>query len=153
MRSYKVDQNLDAKNMPDAEALAYAEANNIGIETSADAQLVGEAHDAGALVDEDEDAEGEPDKEPTPPPVVQKPTPKPKSNRKAKGGKVAAPEAIVPAATSIVPPKPDVPTPAKSDKRKRTNKKDDVEEPAAPATAETPKSNSKPRKKKSKADS
>ena len=150
MRSYKVDQNLDAKNMSDADALVYADANNIGLETSADAQLVGEAHDAGALVDEDEDAEGEPDKEPTPPPVVAKATPKPKSNRKAKGGKVAAPEAIVPAATSIVPPKPDVPTPAKSEKRKRTtNKKDEVEEPAA----ETPKSVSKPRKKKAKADS
>ncbi|KAH8596643.1 hypothetical protein B0O99DRAFT_619520 [Bisporella sp. PMI_857] len=160
MRSYKVDHNPNAKDMSDADALAYAEEHNIGTETAtADAQLVGEAHDAGHPVDEDEDAEGEPDKEPTPPPVV-KSTPKAKSSRKSKGAKekapVPAPEPIVPSSSSIVPPKAPEPenTPSKvekpkAEKRKRSSKKEEAKE-EEPAAVEAPKSSSKSRKKKAK---
>jgi hypothetical protein len=149
MHSYKSGSNPNAKDMTEDEALHYAELHNIGADTTADAQLVGEA----AAAPEDADAEGEPDKEPTPPK-----TPKAKaSGRKTKKGTPAeiapapAPTAdpIRPAATA---PKEKKETPVASTKRKRAKKGD---EPAAETeeAAETPKATPKPRlKKKAKAD-
>ncbi|KAH6664131.1 putative high mobility group protein 1 [Halenospora varia] len=157
MHSYR-NSNPDAKDMTDQDALIYAEEHNIGADTSADAQLVGEAS-ATAINDEDEDAEGEPEpeKEPTPPPK----TPKVKaSTRKSRGSQptpASAPESIVPPSASIVPPKPAAPEKEKSPdkKRKRATKKGAAEELAGQEElkVETPKSAPKPRKKKAKADS
>jgi len=152
MHSYK-SGNKDAKDMTELEAAAYADEHNIGADTSADAQLVGEAS-ATAL--HDTDAEGEPEKEPTPPPK----TPKAKPSRKGKATPAsAAPEPIVPQNASIVPPKP---APAEKEKspdkkRKRASKKG-ADEPVGTIEkeelqVETPKSGPKPRKKKAKADS
>ena len=157
MHSYKIGSNPNAKEMTDEEAAAYAELHNIGADTTADAQLVGEA--SGALAEAeaevDVDAEGEPEKEPTPPPK----TPKTKAARKPKAGKSTPAESSVPApSTTIAPIKPPgtdtakKETPATGAKRKRTSKKAD--EPAAEAeeAVETPKATSKPRKKKAKGD-
>jgi hypothetical protein len=150
MHSYKIGHNVDAKDMTDTEALSYAESHNIGLEPTADAQLVGEAT-AGALLDED--AEGEPEKEPTPPP---KTTPKTKGGRKTKATKgtpaAAAPETIVPPA-AIVPAKEAEKEKSPDKKRKRASKKaDELAEPEELAV-ETPKSGAKQsRKKKAKSD-
>ncbi|KAF4626939.1 hypothetical protein G7Y89_g11220 [Cudoniella acicularis] len=140
--------NQDAKDMTDQDALVYAEEHNIGADTSADAQLVGEAS-ATAL--NDEDAEGEPDKEPTPPPK----TPKVKPTRKARGSKETPVVEAPPTSSSIVPPKAAAPEKEKSPdkKRKRASKKGAAEELAEELQVETPKSAPKPRKKKAKADS
>ena len=135
--------------MTEDEALAYAESHNIGADTTADAQLVGEA----AAAPEDVDAEGEPDKEPTPPPK----TPKTKAaSRKPKKGTPAeiAPAPVAPVVDPIRPiapaPKKDTPATA-STKRKRAKKGD--EPVAEEGVAETPKATPKPRqKKKAKAD-
>ncbi|RDL42479.1 uncharacterized protein BP5553_02458 [Venustampulla echinocandica] len=150
VHSYR-NGNIEAKDMSEDEALTYAERNNIGADTSADAQLVGEAS-ATAL--HDDDAEGEPEKSPTPAPK----TPKAKASRKSKGAKdtpAQASETIVPGSASIVPPKAAAPEKEKSPekKRKRGAKKDAVEEPAAEKEeTSTPKSAPKSRKKKAKTD-
>ncbi|KAJ5037249.1 uncharacterized protein L3040_007426 [Drepanopeziza brunnea f. sp. 'multigermtubi'] len=170
MHAYKQGGNVAAKDMTDAEALAYAEEHNIGInpsdvpsldpaaavpEEDAEAEAEAEA-ETGA----DADADDEPEKEPTPPPK----TPKAKNTRRSKGGKnstpaaaaaAASPEAIMPppSASSIGPPKPAEKEKSPEKKRKRGSKKEEekvvVEEPAA----ETPKSAPKPRKKKTRSDS
>ncbi|TVY62342.1 High mobility group protein [Lachnellula suecica] len=148
MHSYR-NGNKDAKDMTEQESANYADEHNIGADTTANAQLIGEA---SATVLNDEDAEGEPDKEPTPPPK----TPKAKATRKGKATPAsAAPEQpIVPPSASIVPPKA---TPAEKEKspdkkRKRTSKKAD-EAAGEKEEVETPKAGPKPRsKKKAKAD-
>ncbi|KAG0651632.1 High spontaneous mutagenesis 2 [Hyphodiscus hymeniophilus] len=150
MHSYKSGTNPDAKDMTEQEAILYAEEHNIGADTTADAQLVGEA----AAVPEDVDAEGEPEKEPTPPPK----TPKAKSSgRKAKKGTPAeiapapAPApTVAPIVPAVAPASEKKETPVASNKRKRAKK---GEEPAAVEPEEAPKSTPKPRqKKKAKAD-
>lgn len=159
MHSYKIGRNANAKDMTDDEALQYAELHNIGADTTADAQLVGEAS-AGALAEADADAEGEAEKEPTPPPK----TPKTKaSGRKPKASKGTPAETVIaPAPTSaIVPeakvapaaaPKEKKETPATSNKRKRAKKGDEPAAETEELAVETPKSGAKPRKKKTKAD-
>jgi len=144
MHSYKAG-NLEAKAMTDDDALVYAEQHSISVENTADAQLVGES--SAAL--HDEDAEGEPEKEPTPPPK----TPKAKGGRKSKATPAAAPETIVPASSSIVPPKPVEKEKSPDKKRKRASKKADEPAPTIEKedlAVETPKSAPKPRKKKAK---
>lgn len=166
MHSYKAG-NLLAKDMTDAEAQLYAETNSINIENSADAQLVGESS-AAAL--HDEDADGEVEKEPTPPPQ-KTPSVKAKGGRKTKAKATETPavveEAIVPtpapvAASIVPPPSAKVVEKEKSPdkKRKRASKKSvgAEEVQATPAVekeelaVETPKTASKPRKKKAKND-
>jgi len=154
MHSYKTGGNLNARDMTDEEALEYAVAHNIGAGNAVDAQLTTEAahQDIDAEGEaEVEEEEEEPEKEPTPPPVV-KATPKAKSSRKSKG-KAVEPEVIIPPAApaTIVPPKPEEKAPTPAAKRKRAGKKEEPAEKEEPAV-ETPKSTSKPRKKKSKAD-
>ncbi|KAG9248499.1 high mobility group protein [Calycina marina] len=171
VHSYKVEGNVNAKDMTDEEASEYAEWHNIDAvpDAAVSAALATENPEVVAPADEDADAEGEPEKEPTPPPVA-KATPKPKAVRKGKGAKAVAsvpesalePEAIVPspAAASIVPSKAaEEKTPAKSEKRKRVSKKDEAAAAASaeaptpvPATTETPKPAGKSRKKKAKTD-
>jgi hypothetical protein len=150
--------NKDAKEMTDQDASIYADEHNIGVETTADAQLVGEA---AATNLNDEDAEGEPEKEPTPPPKTPKVT---KGGRKSKGGaKTATPAAepvetiVPPSSSSIVPPKTAEKEKSPDKKRKRASKKGAADEPVTTTekedlAVETPKSTAKPRKKKSKAD-
>jgi len=150
MHSYRTG-NQDAKDMTEMEAAQYADEHNIGADTTANAQLIGEAS-ATAL--NDEDAEGEPEREPTPQPK----TPKAKGSRKGKATPAStAPEPIVPQSAPIVPPKA---TPAEKEKspdkkRKRATKKG-ADEPVSTIEkedqVETPKSGPKPRKKKAKAD-
>jgi hypothetical protein len=142
--------------MTDEEASAYAELHNIGADTTADAQLVGEASGALAEAEADVDAEGEPEKEPTPPPK----TPKAKAARKPKAGKNTPAESSVPApAATTGAIKPPVTEPAKKEtpatggKRKRAGKKADEPAEAEELAVETPKSAPKqPRKKKAKGD-
>ncbi|TAQ83446.1 hypothetical protein B7494_g8238 [Chlorociboria aeruginascens] len=139
VHSYKIGHNKNAKDMTDLDASAYAEEHGIGNDTTADAQLVGEAS-AGAIIPEDEDAEGEPDREPTPAPK----TPKAKAARKSKASATkSSPQTseIVPPTSSIVPPK------SSPEKRKRSKKGE--EEETESVAQETPKATAKPRKKKS----
>jgi hypothetical protein len=109
MHSYK-SGNLEAKDMSDQDASNYAEEHNIGVDSTADAQLVGEAAATGLL---EEDAEGEPEKEPTPPPK----TPKVTKSRKSKGSAKATPMVEPPA--EIAPPPSAIIVPPKSSARRR----------------------------------
>ncbi|EHK96202.1 putative High mobility group protein 1 [Glarea lozoyensis 74030] len=150
MHSYRAG-NLAAKDMTDQEAATYAELHEVGADTTADAQLVGEAS-ATAL--HDEDAEGEPEKEPTPPPVALPKTPKAKPTRKGKATKetpaAAGSDAIVPP-SSIVPAKAAAPEEKSPDKKRKRATKKSTE--VAEEQVETPKSQPKnSRKKKAKAD-
>ncbi|KAG9235948.1 putative high mobility group protein 1 [Amylocarpus encephaloides] len=140
--------NLEAKEMPDQDAALYCEEHNIGVDATADGQLVGEAN-----ILHEEDADGEPEKEPTP--VVAPKTPKAKSARKSKTAKetpVAEADAIVPTPSIVPAPAPE-PEKTPDKKRKRVTKKS-LEAAAAPEEqAEPPKSAPKSsRKKKTKTD-
>ncbi|KAI9047521.1 hypothetical protein LZ554_008237 [Drepanopeziza brunnea f. sp. 'monogermtubi'] len=161
MHAYKQGGNVSAKDMTDAEALAYAEEHNIGINASdvpsldPAAAVPEEEAEAEADADADDEPEKEPEKEPTPPPK----TPKAKNTRRSKGknstpaAAPASPEAIVPppSASSIAPPKPAQKSPEK--KRKRGSKKEEEKVVVEEQAVETPKSAPKSRKKRTKAES
>jgi len=147
---------MNAKDMTEEEAQVYAEEHNIGAESTADAQLAGEAATSAALVEEDEDAEGE--EEITSPPP--KTTPKTKGGRKGKASKatpaVEEAPAPIPHSSSVIAPPSKTKEASPDKKRKRTSKRG-VDEPvntveSEELAVETPKSAKPPRKKKSKAD-
>ncbi|QSZ29476.1 hypothetical protein DSL72_003990 [Monilinia vaccinii-corymbosi] len=159
MHSYRKG-NLNAKEMSDDAAAAYADEHNIGADPSADAQLVGEAAAGVTAAVEEDDAEGEAEPEaeaeaeadteveaeveteaeaevevevektPTPEPAPK--TPKVKA-RKSKGKSEVAEEIPAPPSASIVPPQKEA-SPAR--KRKRSGKKAADEPVVAPPEEE-----------------
>ncbi|KAL3425063.1 HMG box protein [Phlyctema vagabunda] len=153
IHSYKAG-NVQAKDMSDEVALAYAEQHNIDAgPADASAQLLAEVPVAIA----DEDAEGEEDPEPLPVPPK---TPKGKS-RKAKGAaKEPEPASVAkPAPESVIQPPPSAakaPTPDRKRKRTSTAKGLPVESiEKEDSIVETPKTEPKAKKsraKKGKAD-